>query len=84
MLTVHEPMTTMKRFSRCAGCGSVNDANAPLCYLCGSTSLLTTCPLCDAPLDNPLHTICPSCGMAYARSICLRRPQNLSASARER
>jgi ribosomal protein L40E len=57
----------LQEFTRCRGCGAVNDADATDCYLCGRTGLLHACPNCSAPFRNPFDLRCRSCNTAFMR-----------------
>jgi hypothetical protein len=63
-----DTVSLMKHFTRCPGCGAVNDADAAHCYLCRSSPLLHGCPSCGAPFRNPLDTHCRSCSSLYVRT----------------
>lgn len=52
-------------FARCRSCGAINDSRAQLCDLCLSSSMQHSCDSCGAPLGNPFHTFCHSCGTSY-------------------
>ncbi len=58
----------MNTWSRCRRCGAVNDHDANLCYLCGASSLMRSCPHCGTDFTNPMDTRCPSCRRPYQNS----------------
>lgn len=61
-------ISSMQPFSRCSGCGAVNDADAAYCYLCGRSPLLHSCPRCDAPFHNPFDSRCRLCSARFVHS----------------
>ncbi len=72
----------MNRFSRCPGCGAVNDPDSPFCYLCGRPDLITACPGCGSALVNPFRQACHLCGREYAGFAGTRKGVDRSTGER--